>query len=185
MTDNIVRGSLSQIAKDEHKSIAQTFLNCDAIILVDTSGSMSSCDSRGGKSRYKVACEELASLQNNMPGKLAVIAFSNDVLFCPSGIPFDFGNSTIMEKALNYVYVADNIPGMKFILISDGAPDNEGKTLAAARKFKNHIDTIYVGPETESSGKDFLARLAKISGGQSVQDFRVKELQSSVQKLLS
>lgn len=185
MDAQIVQGSLSQIAKDQNKSIAETFLSCTAIILVDTSGSMAACDSKGGKSRYQVACDELRQLQGNLPGKIAVISFSDQVLFCPSGVPFDFGNATYMDIALNYVRMADSIPNMKFILISDGCPDNENKTLAVARKFSNHIDTIYVGPESDSAGREFLEKLAAASGGKSIQDFQVKALETNIQKLLS
>ena len=38
---NLVAGSLYDIAKKNNQSIAETFINCDVVILVDTSGSMS------------------------------------------------------------------------------------------------------------------------------------------------
>lgn len=182
MTNAIVQGSLSAIAQQNNQSIAETFINADCIILVDTSGSMAACDARGGKSRYEVACEELKNLQGSMPGKLAVIAFSDDVLFCPSGVPFDYQGGTDLTKALKFAKVAD-VTGMKFIVISDGQPENEETAIATARTYKNHIDTIYVGPEG-GAGQAFLRKLAKASGGTGVTADRVKELASNVERLL-
>ena len=89
-----------------------------------------------------------------------------------------------MDKALDFARVAD-VPDMRFILISDGEPTDESSALTAARKYKNKIDTIYVGPENEKAGQDFLKRLAKASGGQALQDFKVNALGSNIQKLLA
>lgn len=182
MTTAIVPGSLSAIAKQENKSIAETFVNADLIVIVDTSGSMEGLDSRGGKSRYDVACEELAYLQANHPGRIAVIAFSNDVMFCPTGIPTYFGSGTDMAKALQFAKIAD-VPGMQFILISDGEPDELQATLEVARTYRNKISTIYVGPESHPAGRDFLNRLAAATGGQTVTADRAKELKAKIETL--
>lgn len=180
----IVPGSLGAIAQQNNKSLAETFLSADVIVLVDVSGSMMSHDSRGGKSRYDVACEELANLQNSMPGKIAVINFSNSAAFSPSGIPTLEGGGTNLTAGLKYIKVAD-IPGaMKFILISDGMPDDREGALNVARTFQNHIDVIYVGPEEMPIGRDFLYQLAKATGGQSVTADKAKELSATVQRLL-
>ncbi|HOR01504.1 MAG TPA: VWA domain-containing protein [Anaerolineae bacterium] len=101
-TQAIVPGSLSAIAAREGQSLAETFLNADAVILVDTSGSMMSGDSRGGRSRYNVALEELAHLQAHMPGKLAVIAFSDSTVFAPGGQPPLLGSGTNLAGALRF-----------------------------------------------------------------------------------
>lgn len=185
MDNKIIKGSLSQIAKDQNKSIAETFMHADCVVMVDTSGSMSSQDSRGGKTRYEVACSELASVQGRLPGKIAVISFSEKVQFCPSGLPEYFGGGTALDKCLAFARVAD-LPGMHFILISDGEPNNEVDALREARKFKQKIDTIYVGPEKDNSGgRAFLHKLALSSGGQAVDDFQVKALEANVLKLLA
>lgn len=178
----IIPGSLGAVAQQANQSIAETFINADCIIIVDTSGSMAAEDARGGRSRYEVACEELKNLQASMPGKLAVIAFSDDVLFCPNGIPFDYGCGTDLTKALKFTKVAD-VTGMKFIVISDGEPHDEQSAIATARTYKAKIDTIYVGPEG-GEGQAFLRRLAKASGGQGVTAAQVNKLASSVEKLL-
>lgn len=182
MNTQIVQGSLSAIAQQNNKSIAETFINADVIIIVDTSGSMGACDSRGGKSRYDVACEELKNLQTSLPGKLALLSFSDDVIFCPSGIPFNYQGGTQLAKALKFARVAD-VQGIRFIVISDGEPNSEDEALKVAKTFNARIDTIYVGPEN-GEGRDFLKRLAAASGGQGVTAAQVKELAATVEKLL-
>lgn len=182
MNNAIVQGSLAQIAQQTNASIAETFINADCIIIVDTSGSMAACDSRGDRSRYEVACEELRNLQASLPGKLALLSFSDDVIFCPSGVPFNYGCGTDLTKALKFAKVAD-VTGMRFIVISDGEPHDEEGALKVARTYKAKIDTIYVGPEG-GDGQDFLRRLAKASGGQGVTADRVKELTATVERLL-
>jgi len=179
----IIPGSLGAVAVQNNQSIAESFINTDCIIIVDTSGSMHTNDSREGKSRYDVACDELKQLQASLPGKIALLSFSDDVQFCPSGIPFDFGITTNLAKALKFAKMGDLASGMRFIVISDGEPDNEAEALAVAKTYKNHIDTIFVGPDG-GGGQEFLKRLANASGGQNVTADRVKELASSVQKLL-
>ncbi|RJR10016.1 VWA domain-containing protein [Candidatus Parcubacteria bacterium] len=164
MSTAIIPGSLGAIAQKNNVSIAETFVNADAIIIVDTSGSMDAHDSRGGRSRYEVACEELTQLQNTLPGKIAVIAFSTDVMFCPNGIPTFMGGRTDLTKALTFTKIVD-IPGIRFIVISDGEPDDCQTALSIARTYKNKIDVIYVGPEEHPRGRDFLQQLAKVSGG--------------------
>lgn len=182
MSNEIIAGSIGAMAQQSNQSIAETFINSDVIILVDTSGSMAACDSRGNRSRYEVAREELKKLQGSMPGKLAVIAFSDEVIFCPSGIPFNYEGGTDLTKALKFTKVAD-VTGMKFIVISDGEPHDEQSAIATAKTYKAKIDCIYVGPEG-GDGQAFLRRLAKASGGQSVTADRVKELASNVERLL-
>lgn len=181
---NLVAGSLYDIAKKNNQSIAETFINCDVVILVDTSGSMSDSDNRDGQSRYDVACAELRALQGSLPGKIAVLSFSSDVEFCPSGVAFFQGGGTDMAKALQFAKVADGIPGMRFILISDGEPDYPTDTLRIAASYKNKIDTIYVGPENRPIGRDFLEKLAQTSGGQTITADRAKELKSGIETLL-
>lgn len=183
MNNAIIPGSLSAIAKQENKSIAETFVNADCIVIVDTSGSMSSHDSRGGRSRYEVACEELKQLQASHPGKIAVLAFSDQVEFCPAGIPIYFGCGTDMAKALQFAKIAD-VPGMQFILISDGEPDDPAKTLSIAQTYQNKISTIYVGPEESPTGRKFLEQLSQVTGGKTATADRAKELKASIEKLL-
>lgn len=182
MTTAIVPGSIQAIATQAGKSLAQSFINVNLVVIVDTSGSMAAQDSRGGKSRYDAACGELAAIQAQRPGKIAVIAFSDDAVFCPSGVPIYLGGGTDMAKALQFAKIADT-PGMQFILISDGEPDDENKTMAAAKTFKNRISTIYAGPEANPIGREFLQRLAAATGGQTATADRANLLKDAIQTL--
>ncbi len=125
----------------------------------------------------------MAQLQNSLPGKIAVISFSDDVMFCPDGRPFQYHGGTLLAKALKFTKVAD-VPNMHFILISDGEPHDEQESLNVARQYKNKIDVIFVGPEDRPMGRNFLERLAKASGGQTITMDRAKELASGIRLLL-
>lgn len=178
-----VEGSLEQVAKRNNQSIAETFISTDVVVMVDTSGSMGSQDSRGGKSRYDVACEELARLQNSLPGRIAVIAFSSSVVFIPSGVPPYLGTGTDVSGVLKFAKVADIAP-MRFFLISDGFPDNADLALRQAEKYESRIDTIHVGPEGDKAGMDFLKRLADASGGKYQRAGQAVDLAQVAERLL-
>lgn len=180
----IIQGSIGAIAKQQNRSIAETFVSADVIAIVDTSGSMAANDSRGGQSRFDIACEELANLQNSMPGKIAVISFSDRTEFCPSGYPIFLGSGTDLAGALRFCKIAD-VPGMRFVVISDGQPNEPGAALAIASGYKNRIDVIYVGPEEYPDGRSFLEQLARASGGKTITADRAKELANATRLLLS
>lgn len=183
-TNALVQGSLRQIAQTTGRSLAESFLSCDAIVIVDVSGSMSAEDSRDGLSRYDVANQELKHLQESLPGKIALIAFSSEVQFCPSGVAAFQGGGTDLSAALKFCKVAD-LPGIKFVLVSDGVPNDPEDALRIAKTYTNHIDTIFVGPEDDhEGGKAFLAKLAKISGGQAITQDCARELNAGIQQLL-
>jgi len=178
---SIVVGSLSSIAQQSGRSLAESFIHCDAIVIVDTSGSMSGCDAPGGLSRYQAAVRELEALQNDCPGKIAVLSFSDQVEFCPGGLPIYFGGSTDVAGALSFARIAD-VPGMQFYLISDGQPDDEQAALGVARSYTNKINTVYVGPESGRHGRAFLARLAEATKGQSAIAELTKALGETVKR---
>lgn len=179
----IVAGSISAIARDSGKSLAQTFIGADVVVIMDCSGSMTSEDAAGGKSRYEVASRELASLQGNLPGKVALISFNNVTLFNPDGVPMTPGGGTDLADALRFARRAD-VEGIRFIVISDGEPNAPAEALKVAAKYKNRIDCIYIGPENWPTGRDFLNRLSAASGGKVVTADKAKELSSAVQRLL-
>lgn len=183
MTTALVPGSIGTIAQRTGASLAETFTNCDVIVIVDVSGSMDTHDSRGGRTRYDVALEELAQLQNNMPGKIAVLAFSSNVVFVPSGQPPMLGGMTDLAAALKFAKVADT-GDMRFVVISDGEPNDETAALQEARKYKGRIDVVYVGPEDHPMGRDFLMRLANAKGGTVVTADKACELAAQTQRLL-
>ena len=177
-----VVGSLAQVANQTGHAIAETFISADVIVIVDTSSSMASHDN-SELSRYERACDELAKIQASMPGKIAVISFSDDVIFCPSGIPWNYSSGTDLAKALKFCRVAD-VPDMKFILISDGEPNDERSALDEAAKYKNPISTIYIGP-AGGYGEKFLAKLAQKTAGKSAVDFSAHQLETTMKGLLS
>lgn len=183
MSNAIVPGSLQAIALAAGSSIAESFINADTVILVDTSASMQERDSRGGQTRYRVACDELARLQRTLPGKIAVIAFSDRAVFCPSGVPENLCQNTGLAKALRFAHVADDC-GIAFVVISDGEPDSESEALAEAKRYTSTISTIFTGPEG-GAGQAFLARLAAASGGRHLQAHQAQDLADGVQKLLT
>jgi Mg-chelatase subunit ChlD len=90
-----------------------------------------------------------------------------------------------MAGALKFAKIAD-VSGMRFVLISDGHPDDEQKALATARAYTNRIDTIFVGREDDSRARAFLLRLAQATGGQHVNIGVAQEaLATTVQKMLA
>lgn len=179
----VVPGSLQALATQNKLSIAETFVYADVVILVDVSGSMNTRDSRGGRSRYDVALEELAYLQRTMPGRIAVVAFSSTVEFVPGGQPPFLGSGTDLARALQFVRVADGT--VRFVLISDGEPDSKVEALDVVRDFSSTIDVVYVGPESDlCSGRRFLEELARARRGQFVVADRAAELAARVERLL-
>lgn len=181
----VVKGSLTDIAKATGASLAETFLGADVVVIVDTSSSMDAPDAPGGQTRYDAACKELANLQATIPGKVAVISFAShgQIMFCPNGQPFNLQGGTDLAGALTFAKVAD-VPDMRFVVISDGQPDSEREALKVAAGYQNRIDTIFVGPEN-GPGLTFLAKLASAKNGQAVTADRVAQLSSKVQMLLA
>jgi Mg-chelatase subunit ChlD len=180
----IVPGSLSDISKHTGQALAETFLSVDAILMVDTSGSMESEDAPGNISRHDAAEAELKRLQAQLPGKIAVISFSDVALFCPGGLPTRLNGGTHVCEALRLVKPADDC-GIRFFLISDGQPHDGAEALRLARRFKSKIDVIYIGPERDIlGGRKWLEELARCTGGKSVKSDAPGMLAQPVQTLL-
>lgn len=178
MTKSIVPGSLAAVAKAEGQSLAESFMQADAIVIVDVSGSMDArdVDAPGkytgwedgplpGRSRYTAACQELEKLQASIPGRVAVVAFSSTVQFVWGGHPPFLGGGTDMAEALRFVKPADGC-GMRLVLISDGEPNDPDETMQVAKAFQSPIDTVYIGPEG-GRGAAFLKQLSAAAGGTS------------------
>jgi hypothetical protein len=185
MNEALVKGSLLDVAARNNYSVAQAFLSADAIVMVDTSISMSDRDCPGGQSRFSCAREQLIRLQRDLPGKIAVISWNNDARFCAGGLPEEPDGGTDLTGVLQFVKPADGT-GVKFILISDGQPNDETSALDLAKQFTSKIDVIFIGPET-SPGRDFLRRLAEASGGQAVSNSvrDIPYLANEIQKLIT
>jgi len=180
----LIKGSLSAISKVENKTLAESFMSCDVLILADMSSSMGAKDAPGNKSRYDVAEQDIIRLQETYQGKVALVVFANDVQFCPSGYPIRLGGDTELSKALQFIKPADNC-GIKIVIVSDGEPNNPTEALGIARGFSNKIDCIFVGPENDlRGGRKFLEKLANAAGGSFVQSDAPGLLAESVERLL-
>ena len=163
----ITQGSISDLMQREDLSLAESFMACDCVVLFDVSGSMNCYDNGAAAgTRFDRGLKELKEVQASMPGRFAIIQFADRVDFMPGGVPVMgiSGCGTDLTAALKYAQVADEIPDMRFIVISDGQPDNEITAKAVAARYQNRIDTIYIGDE-RGSGRPFLTELAQASGG--------------------
>lgn len=158
-----IKGSLQSIANKSMITVAQAFVDCEVIVLMDSSASMTAEDAPG-QSRWRKACNQLAKLQSENPGKVCLICFDDKQTFEPSGIARYPNGSTDIAGALSFVWKADDT-GLKFVVISDGEPDDDEAAIAMARQFKSKISCIYIGPEG-GYGARFLKRLSGVTGGQ-------------------
>jgi Mg-chelatase subunit ChlD len=185
VTNSIVAGSIAAVTSQSRETLATHFLyNVSHIIVVDVSGSMSTEDSRGNRSRIDVAREELANLQASHPGKLAVFAFSDHCQFVPGGVPPFFAGGTDVAGALRTVKEFDGL-NMRFVVISDGLPDQEQPALDVAKTYMSKLDTVFVGNESDQQAQAFLRKLAGLSGGQAVTTARVQALAEAMRPLLA
>lgn len=177
------RGSIEETRKQKGLSFAAAFLTVEAIIICDVSVSMSTNDvagEGGPTSRHAEANRQLQRLQARFPGKLAVVAFSDNAEFRPDGTLPPVRSSTNLLGALQFVSAAAGC-GIKFIVVSDGEPSDVEETLRYAKTLHTKIDAIHVG--SSQSGKEFMQRLAAASGGKAI-DESVLELGANITKLL-
>lgn len=182
MTTSLVVGSLAEVARRSGRTLAESFLSASTIIVVDVSGSMDTKDARGGQRRYNVACEELRSLQERLPGKVAVVAFSDAPSFIPSGVPPFLGGGTDLAAALRFVQPADGT--VDYVVISDGEPNDAEAAIAIAQTLTSRIDVVYVGPKSERRGAEFLQNLARAGGGRYRTAEKAHELAQTVERLM-
>lgn len=179
----VVPGSIEDVARKQGITLQDAFAaNVKVMVLCDTSSSMWAEDARGGRARIDVADEELARIQANHPGQVAVVSFSSQVVYCPNGIPERQFAFTDMAAALEFALPADKA-GIKTILISDGEPDSQSAALAAARKFTLPLDTVFIGPEGDP-GAEFLRQLARLTRGNFGQSAEPGLLADPVERLL-
>lgn len=180
MNAQIVPGSIADVvARNEMAAPV-------VVVLVDVSYSMDDCDARAADgriiSRYEAACQQLAKLQARHPGRVAVMAFADEPMMCPGGVPVPPCGYTALHRALAKAKEADT-GLMRFVVISDGWPDNEDKALQVAAKFKGAIDTIAIGQSL--GGADFLRRLATLTGGTFSEDAATLALAETIETLLA
>ena len=145
---------------------------------------MDTPDSRGGRRRIDVAREELAKLQAEHPGKLALVCFSSHAQVMPGGVPPEPDGTTNLVDGLVLARKWDGL-GITFVVVSDGEPNSEDAALAEAKQFTSRIDTVYVGPPDDRRGANFLRRLAAAAGGQHATAARVMGLVDAMRPMLA
>lgn len=181
MKTKIVNGSLSDMAQKTNQSLPAIMAEIEAVVIVDVSGSMSSrCKN---STRYDIANEKLAELQEKYQGKIALIQFSDYAELVPSGYLSLIGHGTDMYKALYAAKDYDDLD-LKIILVSDGEPNEYDRTLDIAKIFITPIDTIFIGDERDRHGRDFLRQLSNVSGGKAIQKVGAELLSESIETLL-
>jgi hypothetical protein len=184
MSEPIVAGSLAQVARQRSEGLAAAWLGVTHVCIVDVSASMDERDSRGGRRRVEVAREELARLQAEHPGKLALLCFSGWHRWIPGGVPPEPDSNTDLAGALRFAKQVDGT-GVAFVVISDGLPDNPDFALEVAREFVDSISCVHVGPEGDTGARRFLERLAKLGRGTAAASARAVDLADAVRPLLA
>lgn len=180
----VVPGSIQAAAQAQGISVAEALLDAKYIVLVDSSASMDSADAPGGKRRFAAACDELTGLQARLGGKVAVFSFSSECEFAPGGVPRFLCGGTKLHKALREVVKWDGLIDSVFVLC-DGWVDDEAKAMHEASRFKKTpINTVFIGPEDDMRGRDFLARLAAANRGTTALAEKVKELGATIERLM-
>jgi len=164
---NIVQGSIGSMMESQGKNLAQAMLDIKAVVIIDVSGSMANKDDGKEKTRFEIANDELATVQTNNPGHVAVIEFSDSARLIPYGALSQPDGTTNVAAALMLAKSMDGFEDIKFILVSDGEPNNAEMAFQIGRQFHNPINTIYVGPKNNPSGAEFLKKLSAMTGGES------------------
>lgn len=182
-TNNSITGSIADITEREGIAVAEAISRASLLVLLDQSGSMEEEDARDGLSRNEVALAELEKIQAAYPGEVVLFAFADDVKWCPDGYPLHVGAKTALDKALadSRIQLADGL--LQIVIVSDGEPDSETRALAAARRYKHPLSTIYIGPRG-GPGEEFLSRLATATGGSKFVARRPGELAPGIMALL-
>jgi len=146
-----------ELCKSIQESAADT--GAATVILADVSGSMRDAGKIG------MLRQALATIWPEAR-KARLFAFADSVTACsePSELPDPYGG-TEMDLALDR---AAALMPAKVIVISDGLPSSEERTLDAASRVPGVIDVVYCGPESDRRAVAFMRRLGSIGGGQTV-----------------
>ena len=171
---NLQAGSLAQLVK-ERKGEQGTWL------LVDTSSSMHGSTSDYSQTRK---IDALRKVVQELSQTIAcpMLQFASDCELVIDGRIREPMGSTNLTFA---IHDAQRRGAQHLIVISDGQPDSEASALQAARAFARPIDVFYVGPAGDY-GAQFLAKLARASGGQSqtISLAQTKQLTSAIRGLI-
>jgi hypothetical protein len=162
------KGSLISVTNGDPMKMGLALMNAKAVAICDISGSMAAKDSGENENsvRADVLQEVLDDLQDKYPGELVIYGFnSENIGILPSGILPPPDGTTPTHLALNNIYRKAADLEQEVILLSDGLPDQAEPCYDIAEEVGWPINTFYVGPYGERGGRDFMERLAEISGG--------------------
>ncbi len=136
-------------------------VEADAVVIADVSGSMGISDAGedGKTERWAILVKALD--KTAVAQKIVIVAFSEDAQVVWGEVPRP-NSTTNLAGALRYVREFAS-GDMKYVVISDGEPDDEKAALIAARDL-GPISTIFCGPRN-GSGQKFLERLATVTKG--------------------
>ena len=175
---SIAEGSIFDLAKRQNKKPEEIIANADVIVLLDCSSSME-CGVGNGSTRYDEAVKALEMIQQRYQGKVLLITFNAWASVQYGGLPPKPSGTTNLTHALEIASEFDDM-GMKFIVVSDGQPDNQNSALSVAGTFKSEIDTIFIGRDGDY-GLTFMNQLAT---GTAMGKVEPKLLGSSIAGLL-
>ena len=197
MSNALTRTMNRSITATSLGALVKSRTNENPLMLLDASGSMGVRVVSTGKTRMQMLREAVTTLQSQRQTTMAafgLIGASHD----PTGIEPSSGPvevafvtevpdenpaaGTPMAEAI--LFAKKNNFG-RALIISDGGPNDPGKTMAAAREFGGRIDVVYVG-DPGDAGSRFLEQLAEATGGQRFEgDLKdTKQLASTIRGLL-
>jgi hypothetical protein len=164
---------LARKIRARRQKAAQIAAQLDRVALFDGSGSMSTIDAIGVDgltcSRWDALNGAWKVLAPDCKGRLAAYVFGEKVTpvkGSASGeivnLPFD-GGSTRMCEALR-VAGTNRHPGLRVLVVSDGYP-TDGYAPGVAATLGCPVDTVYVGPTKDTSGRDLLQAIAAVTNG--------------------
>ncbi|MHA2039883.1 MAG: vWA domain-containing protein [Promethearchaeota archaeon] len=183
-------GSLQETAQQSGVPMENMFMSVEHIILLDVSSSMDTKDAGEdveNKSRYDSAVEQLENLQKTLPGKIALICYSDRPKFCPGGYPSKDGGGTQLKKALELVKPLAGT-GVTLFVITDGADWEPGICLDIVKNnFQDtKINAIYIGIDDPNINRlKFCQDLSGITGGKAVKTKEIGKFEEDFIKMLN
>jgi len=164
------KGSLIDVTKGDPMKMGLAIVNAKVVAICDLSGSMLSKDAGKNENmpRHVVLQEVLDDLQAKYPGEMVVYGFNSaNIGILPNGQLPDPDGSTPTHVALNQIYRKASTLEQQVMLLSDGMPDDAEARFEIARELEYPSNTFYIGRFSEREGRDFMCKLASISGGDS------------------
>jgi hypothetical protein len=151
-----------------------------SMLLIDVSGSMAEAIRSGGR-KIDALRGVVKSLREECPVPTAAFGMNHGHVVLVESVP-EPQASTPMAAAIEF---AQREGANHAVIVTDGQPDSEGATFAAARSFGGPIDVFYVG-DGNDRGAQFAKELAALTGGTAnLADLgKPKELQGKITLLL-